>query len=189
MKQFNFLFTLLLLLSFAACNSDKNKYPKGYEEGDEYFSTVDFFKDQWKSRDNYTYVFAKVTKVNGVVTDSTIVNWSETLFAEIAAPFEKADISDPKFLGKYNIDFIKEEDNTVMYTANDEDLYTQKIILTFDGENSKVRSLYIETREDGLMNMDKKNLLYLPDNTTQFVEFKKAAMSKSEQIITTYKFL
>ncbi|MBX9449004.1 MAG: hypothetical protein KL787_04510 [Taibaiella sp.] len=181
---------LLLLAVMISCSSKMDTYPEGYEEGDEYFSMKEFFDDQWKNKSELPYVYAKVTKVNDVVEDSVIMDWTNEAFAEIREEFEKADIGAPGHLGKYNFTLLEDMNSrTLLYEALDKDAFTQKLILVLDAENNKITSVYAETKDEGIFSTENSKMTYIPDGTIQIVKFRKHMFSKKKEIIITYKFL
>lgn len=182
--------SLLLLAVMISCSSKMDTYPEGYEEGDEYFSMKEFFDDQWKNKSELPYVYAKVTKVNDVVEDSVIMDWTNEAFAEIREEFEKADIGAPGYLGQYNFTLLEDlNSRTLLYEALDKDAFTQKLILVLDAENNKITSVYAETKDEGIFSTENSKMTYIPDGTIQIVKFRKHMFSKKKEIIITYKFL
>jgi len=190
MKNIKYLLYLLPILLGLACKSKDNVYPPGYEKGDEYFSMHQYFDDQWKNRNEMPYVFAKVTEINGKVTDSQIVDWGEPFFKEIRAQFEKAEIGKPKYLGQYHFTEMEEYQHiTWLYEAANPDLETKKIILRLDPENYKVKTVYAEIEEDGIFSFEKTNMTYIPDGPIKIVTFKKPMFGDKQEIVISYKFL
>lgn len=184
------IFILIAISTLNACSSKMDVYPEGYEKGDEYFSMKQFFDDQYKTKSELPYVFAKVTKVNDVVEDSVIVDWTEQAFGEIREEFEKAEIGKPGHLGKYNFTLLEDfNTTTLLYEAVDPESFTQKLIVLMDAENNKIQSVYAETNDDGVFAMENTKMTYIPDGTVQIVKFKKGMFSKKKEIIVTYKFL
>lgn len=189
MKLRPYFFIVLGTFLLFSCTT-KDKYPEGYEEGDSYFSMSQYFDDQWKNRNEMPYVFAKVTTVNGEVTDSVVVNWDEQFFKTVRQQFEEAEIGGPKYLGKYHFTELEEfQAITWLYEASDPKLKTKKIILRLDPENYKVKTVYAEIEDDGVFSFKKTNMTYIPDGPIKIVSFKKPMFGDSKEIIISYKFL
>lgn len=181
MNKFSW-FIICCILCIAACQS--NKVPEGFEADDHYYSVVYEMDNFWNNSNHQPFVLKKDVK-SGDVVDSGFQAWDSTFYDSIRKIFLEADISDQKYLGKYNFtEFTDETNNLVTYSyeANDDDLFTRKYLINFD-LNYIFDNAYIETKSKKKI----QKLLFSPRNVIQFIE---QDLTKSPAIttVTTYKF-
>jgi hypothetical protein len=160
------------------------------DTSERYFSIRDYFDDQWKTRRGNPYTLLKMHIVNGKA-DSAYVGLDSALWFNMRAPFIAADISDKKFLGLYRFDsFYDETTETthLYYEAINPDLYLQKMDISADIYNNRVRSIYMETKsvKDGYQVSQK--LQYIPDRIFQVQEFEKREGQPEKNTRLEYRF-
>jgi hypothetical protein len=155
-----------------------------------YFSIKDYFNDQWKSREGNPYTLLRLQTVNGK-TDSAFKLLTNELWAALRAPFDAADISDKKFLGYYKFDsFIDETTETThyYYESISPDLYLQKMDISADQYNNRVRSVYLETRRVENGRHISQKLQYIPDRLFQVQQFEKTEGQKEQNSNLEYRY-
>ena len=159
------------------------------EEKGTYFSIKQYILDEWESHMGETLAFTKTIRQNGK-TDTSYTNVELMNWPEILEPFIASDISDKKFLGKYTFSqFDDEMDNThnLMYMANGDEMFVQKLLITLDATTIKVRGIYIETHKKVLWSTTTKKLFYSPVRTIQIQEYSKPLLGSKKEIITQYE--
>ncbi len=201
---------LKLLLTFIACitlfackekqkssSAEENAPPpppttqQVIDTSQTYFSISDYFNDQWKSRRGNPYTLLHLNKVNGKTTDSSYVPMDSVLWAQLRAPFDAADISDKKFLGKYKFDMFDDETaetTHLYYEAATPDLFMQKMDISANIFSKLVKAVYIETRstENGLT--VSRKLQYIPDRLFQVQTFEKAPGQPGKNTTQEYRY-
>lgn len=184
--KFRIILYLVFLLPFISCskqNSDSNK------EGESiYFSISQFLDDQWDLLNGQPYTLRKKIVINGNV-DTGVQHLDSVFFSHIREIFDKSDISNPKFESKYNVEHIQESMfHTLNFTAQDEDLYTQLLVVNMDYENNRVLNIYIETKQETLFHDKITKLTYAPLRFIQIIEKEKSFLSSPKNIEINYVF-
>jgi hypothetical protein len=177
-----------LLVGVTAC---KKKTPaKPDSSQGTYFSIVQFTSDQWKTYSGQPYVLQKTVTLNGQ-TDTVFLSAYKVNWGEIFKIFFETDISDPKYLDRY--DFNMFEENTTQsrifsYTARDPELFTQKLEITADVFNNKIRNIYIETHKSTFWSQQTKKLFYSPVRVIQIQEHTSPLIGSDKELVIEYKF-
>ena len=121
--------------------------------------------------------------------DSSFVNVENANWVEILGEFTPTDISDRKYLGKYT--FSQFDDNfenthNFLYTANNNELYTQKLLITMDVNTMKVRGVFIETYKKSFWNERIEKLMYIPLRSILIQQYDKPLIGSKKETITKY---
>lgn len=155
-----------------------------------YFSIKQYFNDQWKTREGNPYTLLKLQTLNGK-TDSAFIPLTNELWAAMRAPFDAADISDKKFLGYYKFDSFTDETTETThyyYESISPDLYLQKMDISADQYNNRVRSVYLETKRVENGHHVSQKLQYIPDRIFQIQQFEKADGQKEQNSKLEYRY-
>lgn len=180
-----------LAMMVAGCSKkEKNDNPDDIQGN--YFSIKQYELDQWNTWEGSPFLITKTVTVNKK-TDSFLTNSDTIHWAPIFKAFAESDISDRKFLGKY--DFSQFDDNQD-YTHNffymakddDEDLYTRKLLITIDKENNKVKGIYIETFKKYFGGEVTSKLYYAPMKTIQIQTDDKPLLGSHKLTVTEWTF-
>jgi hypothetical protein len=185
----------ILFLAFAALflfscqKAKKNESVKATDGG--YFSVTMFAKDQVNTYWGQPFTLEKIEVINGK-RDSSIVSAFKLDWASVLKPFFQSDISDPRFADKYN--FSSFHDNTTssttyFYEAKENDLFTRNLQVVTDAYSNKIKSIYIETAENGRFSSKAQKLFYSPIKVIQIQEFQSSLIGKDKNIRTEYRFL
>jgi len=183
---------IYLSFIFLGCNKPdgKKEDPPPPGEGT-YFSIRQFAKDQYELFKGQPFTFDRFETINGK-RDSTLVNTFQVDWAEILKIFFATDISDPEYLGKYDFSLI-DDDATISriyyYEANDPALFTRKLQIITDPENNKIKSIYIETRDEKGVGERAQKLYYAPKKVIQIQEFESKLAGPDRNYMLEYRFL
>lgn len=154
-----------------------------------YFSIKQYILDEWDNHMGETLAFTKIVKENGK-TDTAYTNVELMDWPGILKPFVESDISERKFLGKYAFSqFDDELDNThnLMYVANGDEMFVQKLLITLDATTVKVKGIYIETHKKVLWSTTTQKLFYSPVRSIQIQEYNKPLFGGKKETITQYQ--
>lgn len=185
------LFVAFALLVTASCKKKGAKEDFTDVKGS-YFSINQFILDQWNNYTGAPFVIIKTTRVNSKTTDSSYTNSDTVSWAPIFDVFAKTDISDRKNLGQYNFNqFDDPQDGThnFFYMAKDEELYTQKLLITLDQRTFKVKGIYIETMKKTALDECTHKLYYAPVQTIQIQTDDKPVFGKRVHTVEEYTFM
>ena len=184
------------------CKKKDDKDPYADIKGS-YFSIKQFTLDEWQTFHGSPFTILKTVKeVHGdqktaresgnVKIDSSFTNSDTLNWGTIFRTFFESDISDHKFLGKYTynqFDDNQEDTRNFYYRAIDDDMFTQKLLITIDPVNNKVKGIYIETIKKTMWGETKQNLYYAPSKTIQIQTDEKPAIGPRRYNVTQYYFL
>jgi hypothetical protein len=176
-----------LLFFVASCGK---KPVKRERVGPENFSVTQFLDDHWEILNGQPFMVTRTETINDNF-DSTYVELTQEHWDKIRAYFDATDISDTSFAEKYNFDLSKDIENGIMsltFTAKSEDEFTQKLIVVADAFNQKVKSLYIETLEDGFLKYSSQKLSFVPFKNISIQQFDKSLFSSEIESKLVYKF-
>lgn len=176
-----------LLFFVASCGK---KPVKRERVGPENFSVTQFLDDHWEILNGQPFMVSRTETINDNF-DSTYVELTQEHWDKIRAYFDATDISDTSFAEKYNFDLSKDIENGIMsltFTAKSEDEFTQKLIVVADAFNQKVKSLYIETLEDGFLKYSSQKLSFVPFKNISIQQFDKSLFSSEIESKLVYKF-
>ncbi|OSZ78330.1 hypothetical protein CAP35_08730 [Chitinophagaceae bacterium IBVUCB1] len=180
----------ILLLSVCALSCKQKEQPAQKEEGN-YFSIIDYAKDQWEMNIGQPYGIDKITFNNGQ-PDTLHTNAEKVDWAAIFKIFAETDISHPKYLDKYSFSDFADTANNVMnfnYDAKDPKLFTQKLYLTANPRNGRISSVYIETLKNNSWGSRTQRLFYIPITSIVIQEFEARATGDKKDIRVEYRFL
>lgn len=155
-----------------------------------YFSLRQFADDQFHTYHGYPFGFVRIHVV-GDVKDSDVENTANVDWGFILKTFFAADIGEKKYLGRYNFNLF-EDDMTAtrnfLYEAKDASLYTQKLLISADQLNNRVRSIYIETEKHETFSSETQKLLYEPTKLIQIHRTEKNWFHTKNELIE-YRFM
>lgn len=182
-------YTVLILLLLASC-SKKEQDVKDAPSGS-YFSIVQYAQDQWEVYHGNAFGMYKKVSLNGEV-DSTVTNALDADWGSILKVFFETDISDKKYIGKY--DFSMFDDETTMtrsyyYEAKDKKLYTKKLQIMADYYTNKIKSIYIEAEKVTRMGTRSVKLLYVPLDVISIQELETTKTGQKKDLRIEYKFM
>lgn len=182
---------VLLSLLYTSCKK-KDEIPDEFkDEKGTYFSINQYILDQWNTFEGEPIFIVKTVRVNGGKVDSSFTN-SDTLdWAKIFKTFSETDISDRKFLGKYN--FNQFDDNQDMthnffYQAKDDEEFTQKLLITIDQYTNRVKGIYIETFKKDFGDETTQKLYYAPLKSIQLQTDDKPWLGTKKHTVVQYDF-
>src|SRR5690606_33101675 len=117
---FIFMAAAVILVS---CKKESEETPAAAEPEGRYFSIVQFAKDQWDTYFGQPYSFEKVVVMNGKA-DTSYVSAADINWASIMKTFFESDISDKKYLDRYNFSLFRDDatlTRTFYYEAKEKD--------------------------------------------------------------------
>ncbi len=194
------LLTIFFATLFQSCKKKDSKDPYADIKGN-YFSIRQFALDEWNTFRGEPFTIIKTVKeaqgeksikdvayakIDSSYTNSDTLNWGN-----IFAVFFATDISDRKFLGKYTFsqfDDVAEGTRSFYYHADDDDLYTQKLLINVDITNNKVKGIYIETFKKSIWAEVKQNLYYSPMKTIQIQTDEKPIFGARKYKVVQYYY-
>ncbi len=182
------LLTFLAVCSVLSCKQKEQPVQTG--EGT-YFSIIDYVADQWEMNIGQPYGIDKITFINGK-PDTLHTNAEQIDWVAIFRVFTATDISDAKYLDKYNFSAYADSVNNTMnfyYDAKDIKLFTQKLYLTANPRNGRISSVYIETRKNNTWGTRTQRLFYIPSTSIVIQEFEAKASGDKKDIRVEYRFL
>jgi hypothetical protein len=177
----------LLFLGFLLFSCKKKEQKAPAPEGGTYFSITQFADDQFRTYWGQPFTLVRTVWQQGR-TDSAYVAAKDVDWAKVLEPFFKADISDPKFLGRYNFSVLNDDvtvSKTYYYEAKEEDLFTRSFQIITDPFTDKVKNIYIETRKGG----EVQKLYYTPLKLIQVQQFDKTLLGQEQNLRVEYRFL
>lgn len=169
-KTGNYYGILFIALLVLICSSCKKKIDPYVDIKGNYFSINQYALDQWNTFSGEPIMIIKTVRINNGKTDSLLTNSDTLNWAPIFKTFAETDISDRKYLGQYTFtqfDDNQDETHNFYYEANDKDLFTQKLLLSIDQFNNKVKGIYIETIKKDISGEHTQKLYYAPLKTIQ----------------------
>ena len=190
--KFSAIIAGLLVLALGSCKK-KNAVTDEYKNvSGHYFSVGQFALDEWNTFAGEPFVIVKSVRVNDGKADSSYTNSDTINWAPIIHTFMETDISDRKLLGKYK--FTQFEDNNdethnFFYEAVDEDLFTQKLLITIDQYTRKVRGIYIETMKNTAWSEKIQKLYYSPLRTIQIITDERPRLGSKKLTVVEYDFM
>ncbi len=192
---------LLLPLLLLSCKEKQNSGSTGAREqelrpadsvstDETYFSITDYFADQWSYRRGDPYTLLRL-EFNGHHADSSYIPLDSALWFSLTRLFEQADISAPSFLGKYDFDMLEDHDMELIYLyyqARSPELYMQKMSITANLYNNRIKTVYIETKTQQNDILKRQKLQYIPDRSFQVQQFEKETGKPEKQVHIEYLF-
>lgn len=175
----------------AGCKDGAGEQKEGKTEKGTYFSIAEYAEDQWSQHLGQGYGMVKIVDFNGKV-DSVFTNAIELDWAPILKTFFETDISDEKFLDRYNFSSFKDETTHTVnfyYEAKEKGLYTRKLHISAKEDSYKITSIYIEAKKDNRLGTKDIKLLYTPLETISIQELETSKTGKRKELRVVYKFL
>jgi len=192
-KYFKYRTVLLVAaLCLAAVSCKKKEETEDFSNvRGNYFSITQFALDEWNTFGGEPFVIIKTIR-NGNETDSSFTNSDTINWTPIFETFFATDISNRKFLGKYN--FNQFDDNTdythnFFYQAKDKDLFTQKLLITIDQSSARVKGIYIETIKNTFWSEVIQKLYYKPMSIIQIQTDEKPRFGSKKHTVVQYDFM
>ena len=185
MRGWLIVFALLFAVSCKETDEAMQKDEGGY------FSIIQFAQDQWDTYHGQPFNLTKKVHFNGA-TDSSLVIATDMEWSPILKVFFETDISDPKFVGRYEFSsFIDRKTTTrnFYYEAKDKKLYTRKLNLMVDYFTDKIKSVYIEAEKDTRLGTKTVKLFYTPMETISIHEIETSKTGESKDLRVVYDFL
>ena len=182
---------LMTIVVAGSCKKKENKESVDASKGT-YFSIKQYELDQWNTWSGEPFLITKTTTVNKK-TDSSLTNSDTINWSPIFHTFAETDISDPKFLGRYNVNtFDDPQDGTrnLFYQAkeDEDDLFTRKLLITIDLETRHVRGIYVETFKKGISGETVGKLYYQPMKTIQIQTDEKPMLGSKKNTVVEWAF-
>ncbi len=187
-------FILLIAFSallFQSCKKKKAEADPYADVAGHYFSIRQFTQDEWRTFGGQAFTILKTVRENKK-TDSSYTTSDTLNWGNIFKTFFETEISDRKYLGQYTytqFDDNQEGTRNFYYKANDEDMFTQKLLITANQENNKVMGIYIETFKKTIWGETKQNLYYAPMRTIQIQVDEKPTVGSRKYRVTQYYFM
>lgn len=183
-------YIIIGLLFITACNT-KQVDNKTAEDDGRYFSIADYAMDQVDTYYGQPYGIEKITYQDGK-TDTLHTNIEKIDWAAVLRIFFATDISDKKYLDKYNFSEFADtlsNTNNYYYEAKEKDLFTQKLHITTNPRNNRITSVYIETLSNKSMNKRTQRLYYIPATSIIIQEFEAGKTGDEKEVRVEYKFM
>lgn len=155
-----------------------------------YFSVKEYFDDQWKTRKGNPYALLRIIEQDNSI-DSAFINLDEPLWEKLRAPFDAADISHKKFLGKYKYQEFTDQSTETLhlyYEAMHPELMMQKMDISVNNSTNLVKGVYIETVQSTNDATIKRKLNYVSDRVFQYIDFMKKPDGTVVNMVSEYKF-
>ncbi len=148
-------------------------------------------KDYLSEYEKSPHTFLKLDIRNGK-KDSSYVKANDINWKEIHSFFNKANLYQKKLDKQYTITVISDTINpimTLLYTSINPRNYTQKLSINAENIDNKIKSIYLETKDNGFFFSEERKVLYVVGRTLQIQNTTKKPFSASSKIITQYNFL
>lgn len=177
---------VLLVFSLAACKKSEEQQAPTPTEGN-YFSITQFADDQFRTYWGQPFTLVHIVRENDDF-DSSMVAAKDVDWAKVLQPFFDSDISDPRFLGRYDFSVLNDDvtvSKTYYYEAKEEELFTRSFQIITDPFTNKVKNIFIETRKDGRV----QKLYYTPMRVIQIQQFDKTMLGQQKNVREEYRFL
>lgn len=188
MKKLLYMLFLIPFIGMVSCGNGGSKLPEGYKEGDANFSVSQFFDDHWSLIEGQPYLLKKSVEINGEI-DTGYQQLDSTFFYHIKGLFDKTDISEPKYLVEYDYLYAEEDYyHSLIYTAKDEDLFTQLLVVNLSLTSNRIIHIYVETKKDNLFHTKTQKMTYAPFKYIQIIEYEKSFLSSPKNIKLDYAF-
>ncbi len=189
-RNYGILAFILLSIISLSCKK-KTEQDEFANVNGHYFSIGQFGLDEWNTFSGEPMTLLKTVKV-GEKIDSSYTNTDSLDWTPILKTFFETDISDRKYLGKYKFtqfDDNEDETHNFFYEANDDDLFTRKLLITIDQYTNKVKGIYIETFKKKFGGEVTEKLYYKPMKTIQIQTDERPTVGSRKYTIVQYEFL
>jgi hypothetical protein len=182
--------TLLFLLATIAIScTDSGKY-----QGDSMMNYPDLnlvVKDYLLEYEKLPNTFLKLEIEKGK-KDSSYVKASDIKWEEIHTYFDRANLYQKELDKQYSITVMSDTLNpimTLLYTSINPKNFTQKLSINAENIDNKIKSIYMETRDNGFFYSEEKKVLYVVGRTLQIQQTTKKPFSAAKKKIIQYIFL
>lgn len=183
--------TLIACLA-TSCKKKEDKKDEYANWQGNYFSVRQFALDEWNTFVGEPFVIMKTISVDNKKIDTTYTNSDTINWTPIFETFFNTEISDRKYLGKYNFtQFDDNDDDThnFFYEAKEDDLFTRKLLISIDGYTKMVRGIYVETEKGSLGASTVQKLYYRPMKTIQIQTIEKSLFGSKKHTVLQYDFM
>ncbi len=180
----------IILLVITACKT-KQTDVKQPEDNGRYFSIADYAMDQVNTYYGQPYGMLKITFAEGK-SDTLYTNTEKIDWAAILRIFFATDISDKKYLDRYNFsEFADTMSNTnnYYYEAKEKELFTQKLHITTNPRSNLINSIYIETSKNQSLDNRTQRLYYIPGKSIIIQEFESGNTGDDKEVRVEYQFM
>ena len=182
---------IVLVSVLAGCtNRAAEKAETAAEEGT-YFSLRQYARDLWQTYHNQPITFEKTVRLNGRA-DTSYENIYQVDWASVFEAFFSAEISDPKYLGRYGFQVFDDESTglrTYAYEALEPALTTRLMHISTDPVTQKIRSIYIETERKDDLGSQSRKLFFAPLRVIQIQEREDSRTGPGRELLVRYRFL
>lgn len=179
-----------VLLGTLSCKDTTQNELENNEPLDTYFSINQYMRDQYRFMVGQPYSFKKVVVLNDK-SDTTEVTMNQVDWLSIIKTFSETDISNPKFLGKYdfsNFDNESSFSSYITYTAKDIDLKVQKLNIEYDVQTNRILSIYIETAKESRFYSQQQKMTYVVGSQIMIQNYEKSLFSDARELNVIYYF-
>lgn len=185
-----FLFILSCIV-IASCK-DYSSEEKMMRLGAEYFSVKQYIFGQYTNFKGNPFSILKTVTIDGK-TDSTYTNSDKIDWIEIFDIFFETDISDMDLVGHYRFTKFEDEQDRTMnfyFQAADDNLFTQKLLVTANPYTNHIKGIFIETRDHSLFLGDtNQKLFYSPFKLIQIQTYTTPLFGKPKSKVVQYYLL
>jgi hypothetical protein len=182
---------IVLVSVLAGCTNRATEKQEAAAEEGTYLSLRQYARDLWQTYHNQPITFEKTVRLNGQA-DTTFENIYQVDWASVFEKFFSAEISDPKFLGRYGFQVFDDESTglrTYAYEALEPELFTRLMHISVDPVNQKIRSIYIETSSSGDLTYQSRKLYFAPLRVIQIQEREDSRTGPDRELLVQYRFL
>jgi hypothetical protein len=190
-RNLSILVIAITSIQYASCKKAETKDDYADVKGN-YFSINQFILDEWNNYQGMPFVIIKTIRVDKGRTDSSYTNSDTINWAPIFYTFSATDISDRKNLGLYNFnqfDDDQDETHNFFYMAKEADQFTQKLLITINQINLKVKGIYIETFKKTVWSEVTQKLYYKPLQEIQIQTDTKQLFGDRKHTVQQWEFL
>lgn len=190
MIKSRFWFLILVFLGLSISISCNKETPEEYNPDTSYWSVKQFIMDQYSLRVGTPSGVKKTVTLNGK-TDSSYLKFAEVDWATIFKIFGEADISNPKFYGKYKFDNFDDnfiEMSTMTYSALDPKLFVRRLDVNYDNISGEISLVYIETNKKSWFTSKQQKLSYYVGKKIVIQESEQSTFSKPKELVVEFSF-
>ena len=164
----------LMMILLLACSKEPSSTSNSSNTFNKYFSLKDFFESEIRNLQSKQIVLHKFATLNGEVEKKALseIDW-KTEFT----PFINSDINKPAWKDSYRIDSSASELGLlkINYTAQNPDLRTQEIVVTFDKDGQTPKEVHIVNQTE--------NPIYDTTEKLQYVTGKTYLIENQQQVM------
>lgn len=186
-----FLFSSLFLIVVLEMSSCKSKTTYHGDSMINYPDMEMILHDNVEPFEKEPYTFRMVTIENNK-KDTTYLHAKEVKWKTIKQPFLDASLYKKELDRQYKIDVITDtltSTMTMIYTSLNPENLTSNLSIKANLADSKVKSIYAETKDAGFFSSTEYKLLLVNQKTIQIQELSKKPFSSLKQKVTTLTYL